>query len=178
MTPGFFQCRNLISGERGRSCSRSRSAAFFEADMCAIGRRALGGVRWTEQECVARRPRDGSKQQRAHDGVRFAVDGCPVSFHNLRGAPLHQQLGVIMDLVAHRQCSTQLRWCSSRCAVSRSIDHGGDTGRATLALFNPAGPARGRGVRRQRGAGAPSWLGGCHPAVRGVGGSAGASELR
>ena len=81
MTPGFFQCRNLISGEGGRSCSRSRSAAFFEADMCAIGRRTLGGVRWTEQECVARRPRDGSKQQRAHDGVRFA--GGWVSFGRL-----------------------------------------------------------------------------------------------
>ena len=33
MTPGFFQCRNLISGEGGRRCSRSSSAAFVEADI-------------------------------------------------------------------------------------------------------------------------------------------------
>ena len=52
--------------------------------MCAIGRRTLGGVRWTEQECVARRPRDGSKQQRAHDGVRFAGGWVSGVFINLR----------------------------------------------------------------------------------------------
>ena len=49
-----------------------------------------------------------------------------------------------MDLVAAGRPNGHV---SSRCAVARSIDPGGNGGELTLALFNPAGPARPRARR-------------------------------